>query len=168
MFIRYGKLVGVKVDFLEADEEFDANLFILQYYSLTMQLPEAICIVINKNVYKNTELIQQVMEEMFGQKVQFARTISGEILRIGYNNIKTQQELFLKKNDNIVKALTHLADILHLKEIKSIECLDISHLYGVNTVGATVHWTQKGFEKNRYRKYRIRNEAMMISMLFMK
>jgi len=68
MFIRYGKLVGVKVDFLEADEEFDANLFILQYYSLTMQLPEAICIVINKNVYKNTELIQQVMEEMFGQR----------------------------------------------------------------------------------------------------
>jgi len=94
MFIRYGKLVGVKVDFLEADEEFDVNPFILQYYSLTMQLPEAICIVINRNVYKNTELIQQVMEEMFGQKVQFARTISGEILRIGYNNIKTQQELF--------------------------------------------------------------------------
>lgn len=159
MFIRYGKLVGVKVDFLETYEEFDVNLFILQYYSLTMQLPETICIVNNRNVYKDTGLIQQAIEEMFGQKLQFAKTISTEILSIGYNNIRSQQEIFLKKNDNIIKALTHLTNTLHLKEIKSIECLDISHLYGVNTVGATVRWTQKGFEKNRYRKYRIRNEA---------
>lgn len=42
--------------------------------------------------------------------------------------------------------------------MSTIECVDISHLYGKNVVGASVCWSNGEFIKSRYRRYKITNE----------
>lgn len=159
MFIRYGKLVGVQVEFLDETEEIDKTLYILQYYSMTRQPPSKICIIENKVIQKESEILKDALEEIFSKKITFSRTINKNILDIGYENILSQKEMFLKKDDNINKATISLQEILGIDRLETIECIDISHLYGKNTVGASICWEINRFNKKRYRKYRIKNEA---------
>lgn len=159
MFIRYGKLVGVKVEFLDETEEIDTTLYVLQYYSMTRQPPSKICIVENKTIQNESKALKDALEELFNQKITFSKTINKNILDIGYKNIFSQKEIFLKKDDNIKIAISFLQDILGIEELETIECIDISHLYGANTVGASICWEANRFNKSRYRKYRIKNEA---------
>ncbi|MEF3254994.1 MAG: excinuclease ABC subunit UvrC [Deferribacterales bacterium] len=159
MVIRFGKLLSVNVEFLEQMDELDPNLYVLQYYTITQQPPEKVAIFKNRELYTEISSLKSNLEDIFNCKIDSPKNISKSVLDIGYQNIKSQKEIFLKKKDNIQNALDYLCNILNIGEIQTIECIDISHLYGTNTVGASICWTPKGFEKSKYRKYRIKLEG---------
>lgn len=157
LFIRNGKLISVKTDFVEEDD-FDISLYILQLYSITQQPPVNLSIVINGEIVKEYEPLIEAIDKITNQKIYIKKTIEKRILEIGKENIETQKSLFLKKKSNINIALEKLQQFVNT-QIESIECIDISHLYGTNVVGASICWSNGDFIKKRYRKYRITQQS---------
>lgn len=157
LFIRNGKLISVKTDFLEEDD-IDIYLYILQLYSITQQPPETLSIVINGEIVKQYEPLLEAIQKITNQKVTLKKTLEKRILEIGKENIETQKALFLKKRNNLNTALEKLHQIIGL-QVESIECIDISHLYGTNVVGASICWSNGDFIKKRYRKYKMTQQT---------
>jgi excinuclease ABC subunit C len=156
LFIRNGKLIGVKTDFIENDE-LDITLYILQFYSITQQIPEYIGIIFNYEIVKENDTLLDAIYKATGQKLSLKKQIEKKLIEIGKENIESAKKTFLEKSDNIKNAISKLKEFIGITP-ETIECIDISHLYGKNVVGASVCWQNGDFVKNRYRKYRISNE----------
>lgn len=156
LFIRYGKLISVKTEFID-DEDFDISLYILQLYSITQQPPDSIGIIINDTLIKNNSPLIEAIYKTTGHRVNIMRSIDKKILEIGVENIEVEREFFLKKQDNIKNALEKIGSLINC-DVSTIECVDISHLYGKNVVGGSVCWSNGEFIKSRYRRYKITNE----------
>ncbi|MGC8925988.1 MAG: excinuclease ABC subunit UvrC [Calditerrivibrio sp.] len=157
LFIRNGKLLSVKTEFID-DDDFDISLYILQLYSITQQPPESIGIIVNDTLIKNSDPLIEAVYKTTGHKVSLMRSIDKKILEIGIENIEVEREFFLKKQDNLKKSLEKLSSLTNC-DVNTIECVDISHLYGKNVVGASVCWSNGEFIKSRYRRYKITNET---------
>jgi excinuclease ABC subunit C len=71
-------------------------------------------------------------------------------------NAKNALEKKLSDNSEVNTKLQTLAKLLDITAIDTIECFDISHTYGKETVAACVVCGPYGMEKSMYRSYRIK------------
>jgi len=74
-------------------------------------------------------------------------------VKMALKNAQEQLSSYLIKNLNWKNKFESLKNFLDLnKEIKRIECVDISHHQGEGTVGSCVVFNQEGPDKKLYRK----------------
>ncbi|MCX8084899.1 MAG: excinuclease ABC subunit UvrC [Calditerrivibrio sp.] len=159
VFIRNGKIIGIKVDFIDFEDDFDISSYILQYYSITQQVPDEIAIYINRSPVLENNALLEAIKEATGMQTSLKKYVSKNIIDLSLENIKQQKEHILKKKDTLFAALTKLKQLINITtpiEQLTIECIDISHLYGNNTVGASICWCHGDFIKKRYRRYKIK------------
>lgn len=165
--VRDGKLIGQENFILsaeeleESDNEEVLEAFLNQYYQLATDIPKEILIP--------HELIHNQETEEFIQE-QAQRKVKLLVPKIGTKNKLLEMSL---KNAQIyadrnkpswkteskltIDATAELQKTLGLKNpLKRIECYDISHLSGTDTVGSMVVF-QNGAPKNQlYRQFKIR------------
>ncbi|MBT4824383.1 excinuclease ABC subunit C [Candidatus Woesearchaeota archaeon] len=119
--------------------------FLLQYYS-DKEVPKEI--ILPKEV---SSPLQTVLSKK--KKITFTIPKRGEkklLLNLVRKNIEI---LFFKEED----ALIELKKELRLTEIPNvIECFDVSHLSGTNTVASMVQFRNGSANKSNYRRYKIR------------
>lgn len=110
------------------------------------------------------EVDKELLAEYFGIKVlcpQKGKLKS--LLDLGYENAKEQLELqeeTLKRDDEErLKAIDELKELLGIEKLRRIESFDNSHLFGTFYVGGMVVFDDFLPNKDLYRKYKISTEV---------
>lgn len=168
MLVREGRLIDKKdfTYFVENEDksEFFKTFFQEYYSSLMLEFPNRI--------------VSPDLEEVGERKLyeNWLEIISHKKIKIGYGKAKQGKELYLlaQKNaqnlyetarikkltsirDDFNEVGTYLQNNLKLKNFPNrIECYDISHIQGTNTVASMVVFINGMSKKTEYRKFKIK------------
>ena len=131
--------------------------FLVQFYEKVDEIPKEVFLPIE---IENQELV----EELWKTKLKLVQKgDKKKILRIAEKNAKNfakkSQLEKMSQRENFAKALPELAKTLELKSVKRIECYDISHFAGKNTVASRAVFINGKPAKSEYRKYKIKTLA---------
>ena len=169
MMIREGRLIDKKdftyfVDNVDKTEYLET--FFTDYYSnLKLEFPDKI---ISKDLEEvgNKELFQDWLKVISGKKILInygnGRGKYGELYELALKNAtNTLENAKLKKmaqiRDDFNEVGSYLAEKLHLTNFPNrIECYDISHIQGTNTVASMVVFQNGLPKKTAYRKFKVR------------
>jgi len=159
---RAGRNVGGRI-FFPANVDPDAPAgrvmaqFLGQYYA--ERLPPAE--VIASPAPEDGELIEQALAERRGRAVRISSQVRGERRQwreMAETNARDALRRRRDERDQIGKELTALADLLKLPAPpERIECFDISHISGTETVASCVVHTPSGMQRKLYRHFNIEN-----------
>ena len=169
MMVREGRLIDKK-DFTYYVEENDKTeyfeTFFRDYYTgLKLEFPDKI---VSKDLEEvgNKELYQDWLKIISGKKIIInygnGRGKYGELYELAYKNaVNVLENAKLKKmaqiRDDFNEVGSYLAEKLHLTNFPNrIECYDISHIQGTNTVASMVVFQNGLPKKSAYRKFKVR------------
>jgi excinuclease ABC subunit C len=164
--LRGGRVVDRRDFYWEELEEFDPAEFLpsllKQLYLDAAYLPRYINTPMG---FEDCELLEEVLTERAGHRVEIMNPQRGQkhaFLELVERNAKQsfiQRFRVLKPSSKaIVEALEAALGLPAVPE--RIECLDISHTQGSDTVASMVVWESGRMKKSDYRKFIIRGEAM--------
>lgn len=164
-FVRQGKLIGRDNFFLQDLDntcEDVISAFIKQYYNEATFVPKEI-IISKLPEHSEKQLIEKWLSEKAGKKIELLQPMRGikkELLKLANDNaVKLLQERLRKgsltlKND--FQAAEELQKVLGLKHsLARMDCFDISHTQGSETVASMVVFRNGSISKKDYRKYKI-------------
>lgn len=164
-FIREGKVLGRDRFFLEGtegtEEQEILSSFLKQYYSQVDYTPAEILLPEN---LEEEQILKTWLEEKRGGCVRFKVPKAGEkralIELVGRNAIESLQlEIGAKaaRDSTGQEALSQIAQALNLPEKPfRIECFDISHIQGAETVASMVVFEGGRANSAKYRRFKIR------------
>ena len=163
LFVRHGKVLGNRSYFPKVPNNTDltelADTFVGQFY-LQMNphrtMPNQI--ILDQKL-SDAEALSQLLSEQAGHKVSIIdKSVRGEknrYLALARTNAEAALLLQLKQDDNIRKRYDSLQDLLKMPAIKRMECFDISHTMGEQTVASCVVFDENGPLKSDYRRFNI-------------
>jgi len=160
-FIRGGRHSGsnghfpkVPLDFSEAEI---LSAFIAQYYH---NRPATKQIIVGTKIEGQDEL-QTWLSDEADYKVVITHSVRGhrkDWLSMAQLNVNERLKRHMSEAQSVEKRLQALTDVFALEErIKRIECFDISHTQGNQTVASCVVFTDQGVTKSDYRRYNIKD-----------
>ncbi|VTR50818.1 excinuclease ABC subunit C [Actinobacillus pleuropneumoniae] len=155
LFVRHGKVLGNRSYFPKVPNNTDlselADTFVGQFYLQMNQhrtIPNQI--IIDQSLSEVTALAN-VLSEQAGHKVSIAdKNIRGDksrYLALAKTNAEAALTLQLKQDTHIRQRYDSLKALLNLAEIKRMECFDISHTMGNQTVASCVVFDKNGAAK---------------------
>ncbi len=156
-FIRDGLLFGRHNEIISSigDISEEVTEYLIKFYDKGV-LPHELLVP--------QEIDERLLEEYF--KVKVSKPQKGKLknlLDLAKENAKEQIELqgeTLKRDEEErIKALNELKDLLGLKELHRMESFDNSHLFGTFYVGGMVVFDDFLPNKDLYRKYKISTEV---------
>ena len=100
-------------------------------------------------------LTKDEISAILQRKIRKTGAVSGEILKMLETNIEQNMRVFFNDNEKTKKALSIISKFLKT-QVSSIQCLDISTLYGEYNVAGAVWWENGKFDKKKYRRYKIK------------
>lgn len=170
MMIREGRLIDKKdftyfADNIDKTEYFET--FFRDYYTgLKLEYPDKI---ISKDLEEigDKDLYQDWLKIISGKKITInygkGRGKYGELYELALKNARNLLDnARIKKmsqiRDDFNEVGSYLAEKLHLKNFPNrMECYDISHIQGTNTVASMVVFQNGLPKKSAYRKFKIRS-----------
>ena len=172
LHVRRGKLADVSTFSIKnadlPDEEVVAA-FLTQHYTVTegeessaaLPIPDEIIVPAMPDAASGTA---EWLGERASKKVLLLHPQRGsrvDLLRLANDNAKHSFSEKRRASDDVHERLTQLQERLRLPNYpRRIECCDISHLGGQDTVGAVVAMLDGEPDKKRYRTFNVRAEAM--------
>lgn len=157
-FVRNSKMIGREHYFLSnmADENISNILsdFVKQYYLQKEELPSKI--MMQENI-EDKEIIEKILTEKSGKKVEFKTPQKGEKLRfveMAVNNAKITLENKTKEKHDLVLGLKQALNLEKLP--RKIECFDISNLAGDYMVAGMCVAIDGVIKKNLSRRFKIK------------
>lgn len=158
-FIRGGRHSGSNGHFpkvpLDFTEQEILTAFLTQYYH-RRQAPREI--ILGSAIEDKNEL-ESWLTEQSDRKVSIVTTVRGhrrDWLSMAQLNVTERIKRRLAERESVHNRLQALSDVFQLDEtIKRIECFDISHTQGDQTVASCVVFTDQGITKSDYRRYNI-------------
>ena len=160
--IRNGRLIGQENFILEGGDNPSEIMetFLRDYYAMAADIPKEVLISIE---VEEPKLIQNYIRQFTDKAVQLIHPHAGEkddLIVLSEKNARSFAEqnrarwMADKKGE---KALEELKEVLKLKiEPKRIECYDISHLSGTETVGSMVVFKKGEPAQADYRQFRLK------------
>jgi excinuclease ABC subunit C len=146
---------------LEDDETEIFRQMVLPWYMEVPLIPAEIATDIA--LPEDAEPLQQALSEKAGRKVRFTNPQRGEklgFLKLAAANadmILVEMRAEVQKYSEIDQSVFELQKVLGLKKTPfRIECVDISHLSGTNTVASLVAFKNGRPDKSNYRKFIIK------------
>lgn len=142
--------------------EFDPGLFfaalLKQVYIDQQYVPRAILVPVD---FHERESLQEFLSEKRGSKVEIAVPVRGEkrsLIDLASKNAHQIYDQRFRVMKPSIKAIQEaLQDELTLPDLPvRIECFDISHIQGAETVASMVVWENGQIKKADYRKFIIR------------
>ena len=160
--LRGGRVVDRREFYWEDLEAFDAQEFVVsllkQLYLEAEYLPKAIHV---PEEFEDRELLEEMLGERAGHRVEILTPQRGSkraVMDLVKNNAAHSFEQRFRVLKPTSKAIGEaLQSALNLgEEPERIECFDISHLQGSDTVASMVVWEKGRMKKGEYRKFIIR------------
>lgn len=158
-FIRNGQHLGNKVFFPKITDEYDpaaiVQAFIPQYY-LDKQAPHELIV---SHQPEEAELLTEVLATQAKHAVAIAHNVRGERskwLQMACTNAENSLLSKLSDKQGLYARFLSLQEELGCKELpKRLECFDISHTQGDQTVASCVVFDREGPVKSAYRRFNI-------------
>jgi len=160
MFVRNGNITGIDSECFGGNDLLSCSEIVLNFYKNTGQIPDSISLLEYNDDFSE-DMVAEAVSELKGKKVELRKKIPAGMIEILKKNSELAVKQFLESELGIDKIKSAFNKIVGEKEVKSIECIDISHIYGDFTVGASVcfDFNEQRFDKSRYRRYKIRGIA---------
>ncbi|MEG9545251.1 excinuclease ABC subunit UvrC [Mannheimia sp. HC-2023] len=162
LFVRQGKVLGNRSYFPKVPNHTDlaelSDTFIGQFYLQMNQhrtIPNQI--IIDQTVSEK-EALETVLSEQAGHKVTILNKVRGEksrYLALAQTNAIAALNVQLKQDERIHTRYEALQAVLNLEKIARMECFDISHTMGDQTVASCVVFDENGILKSDYRRFNI-------------
>jgi excinuclease ABC subunit C len=172
LHVRKGKLADVATFSIKSAEVPDEEVvaaFLAQHYALSdaadansaaLPIPDEIIVPVLPDAASGTA---EWLSERAAHKVALLCPQRGsrvDLLRLANDNASHAFTEKRRASDDVQERLTQLKERLRLPTVpRRIECCDISHLGGQDTVGAIVAMTDGEPDKKRYRTFHVRGEA---------
>ncbi len=164
--VRTGRVVDRRDFYWEDLEEFDPVEFLpsllKQLYLDAAYLPRYIHVPMD---FEDRALLEEVLSEAAGHRVEILNPQRGkkhaflELVEKNARHSFVQRFRVLRPSSKAIAEA--LESALGLPEPpRRIECFDISHIQGSDTVASMVVWEDGKMKKSDYRKFIIRGEAM--------
>ncbi|MBO2637015.1 excinuclease ABC subunit UvrC [Shewanella algae] len=164
LFIREGKIFGSRSYYpsVPAQTEMAEVLraFMLQFYlnvDIQRTIPREILL---SDGYEELEELEQVLMEALNKKVAIRTRVRGDragYLRLAKTNATNAVNTKLAHRNTVEQRFLLLEEALEQSTpIKRMECFDISHTMGENTVASCVVFNREGPDKSEYRRYNIK------------
>ncbi|MGH8278178.1 MAG: excinuclease ABC subunit UvrC [Gammaproteobacteria bacterium] len=135
------------------------SAFLPQYY-LGRDIPRAI--LVSESI-ENLPLLAATLSEQSGQQVSIRRPLRGEgrrLLELARTNAKESLNLRLAMDAGLRQRYEALQETLNLEQLPGrLECFDISHTLGEDTVASCVVFNADGPLKAQYRRFNIEGVA---------
>lgn len=163
-FIRHGKLIGREYFLLEGTEgESDPEVlhnFMTQFYDEAAHIPREVLL---PHEIDEARVIEQWLKEKRSTKVSIEVPRRGkkkELVEMAATNaadtLATLRQQWAADRSKHVTAMTELQEALELeRQPARIECYDISHTQGTQTVGSMVVFVQGAPRKSDYRRFNV-------------
>lgn len=166
-FIRNGKLVGRDSFFLETensdgDEKDILAAFVKQYYNNASFIPKEILLpkelptdekeIISSWISKKAEHKVDILIPKRGLKHDLVKMVKENAIKILNERLRKGQ-IALKSDEQAAEELQQALGLL--KPIARMDCFDISHTQGTETVASMVVFRHGKASKKDYRKYKI-------------
>ncbi len=146
-------------DAVLSDEEL-LSAFLLTFYSKKSILPQEVLV---ETQIEDLELVKGYLSEMAGHILNISVPLRGSRKRLLELSLMNAKEGFEARHSSIDKnerLLVALKDTLDLPEVpRTIECIDISHFQGSQTVGAVVCFKDGKPYRKRYRYFHLSQEG---------
>lgn len=164
-FVRKGKLLGRDNFFLQDEGESQQEVitaFVKQYYNEASYIPHEIALPLLPEAEEQT-VIEQWLAEKAQHKAELLRPQRGvkkDLLLLANDNAAKLLEERLRKGQlalkNDVQAAEELQQALGLPHaLERMDCFDISHTQGSETVASMVVFRNGSISKKDYRRYKI-------------
>ncbi len=162
LFLRQGKVLGSRSYYpkipkgTELDEV--VQTFVGQFYlqgSQSRSLPGEILLDFS---LPDRNALEDTLTEVAGRKIQIQSKPRGDrarYLKLARTNATIALKTKLSQQSTIHQRLASLADVLKLAQINRMECFDISHTMGEETVASCVVFDSNGPLRSEYRRYNI-------------
>jgi excinuclease ABC subunit C len=130
-----------------------------QLYLDAGYVPRSILVPVD---FPDRAILADLLAERSGHRVEVLAPQRGEkrsLVDLVCLNAKQSYDQRFRVLQPAMKAIQEsLADILTLEELpRRIECFDISHIQGAETVASMVVWEDGGMKKSDYRKFQVRS-----------
>ncbi len=166
-FIRQGKLLGRESFFLPNDGETEqavVTAFLKQYYNDASYIPKEIVLTVLPEE-EEQQLLKIWLTERAGRKVELfvpQRGTKRDLLQMAKENAQKLLDERLRKGSlslkDDVQAAEELQRILGLEHsLERMDCFDISHTQGSETVASMTVFRNGTASKKDYRKFKIRS-----------
>ena len=164
LFVRQGRILGTSSYFPKVpksgSEDDLISSFLAQFYlneSRQGMLPKEILI---DNKCEDLGVIAKAIEEQTQRKIRIdtienVKTERLKYLRLASANAKASLTSKLAEASTAKARIESLEEILGVKEVKRMECFDISHTQGELTVASCVVFNREGPDTSRYRRFNI-------------
>ncbi|WP_323752291.1 excinuclease ABC subunit UvrC [Marinobacter sp.] len=163
IIVRGGRVLGTKDYFPKFSlEQTDGELlasFLGQYYfggDTRREIPNDILVPVK---VEGQELLAEALSEAANRETRVRGNVRGERkrwLELAMTNAQQTLLTHLASKETVYRRLLALRDLLELAETPSrMECFDISHSHGENTVASCVVFDENGPLKSDYRLYNI-------------
>jgi len=166
--MRGGKVVDRREFFwedlgeLEGENGFEVgeffSTFLTQLYADSAYVPGQVFIPVE---FEDRAVLEELLTEKRGTRVHIAVPQRGErrsMLDLAGNNARQSYEQrfrVMKPREDVLKSV--LQDVFLLaEEPRRIECFDISHIQGAETVASMVVWEDGKMKNSEYRKFKIK------------
>ena len=164
--LRGGRVVDRRDFYWEDLEEFDPAEFLpsllKQLYLDAAYLPRYIHVPTG---FDDCNLLEEVLSEQAGHRVEILNPQRGQKYAFLELVEKNAKQSFLQRFRVLRPSAQTIAESLESALVlseppKRIECFDISHIQGSDTVASMVVWEDGRMKKSDYRKFIIRGQAM--------
>lgn len=165
-FIRHNKLIGRDHFFMEGTQDDTPGLvlgqFIKQFYQSASAIPPRILL---QHPLEEEELIREWLQDLRGGAVRLVLPQRGQhkklIDMVAANATQGLAHHRVKWLDNvnvIQAAMAELQEELSLPtDLRRMECYDISHIQGTNTVGSMVVFEDGKPKPSQYRRFKVKS-----------
>jgi len=162
LFIRQGKVLGSRSYFPKVPGGTDlaevVQTFVGQFYLQGSQARTLPTDILLDFTLPEKDLLAESLTELAGRKVAIQSKPRGDrarYLKLARTNASTALVSRLSQQSTIHQRLKALAEVLELSEINRMECFDISHTMGEQTVASCVVFDANGPLRSEYRRYNI-------------
>jgi excinuclease ABC subunit C len=172
LHVRRGKLADIATFSIKSAEVPDEEIvaaFLTQHYAVSddpearsaaLPIPDEIIVPVLPDAASGTA---EWLSERAAHKVALLHPQRGgrvDLLRLANENASHAFTEKRRASDDVQERLMQLKDRLRLPTVpRRIECCDISHLGGQDTVGAVVAMTDGEPDKKRYRTFHVRGDG---------
>ena len=163
-FVREGKLIGrdhfhLTVGLDEGKSQILTS-FVKQFYAGTPFMPKELWV---QEELEGSELIAQWLSTKKGQKVRIVVPKKGDkerLVELAQKNAKMvldQDKDKIKREElRTIGAVSQIAGMIGLTDVKRIEAFDISNISGYESVGSMIVYEDGKPKRSDYRKFKIR------------
>ena len=162
LFIRQGKVLGSRSYFPKVPADTDlaevVQTFVGQFYLQGSEMRTLPSEILLDFTLPERELLADSLTELAGRRVNIQSKPRGDrarYLKLARTNAGSALKTRLSQHSTIHQRLTALAEFLQLEKIGRMECFDISHTMGEQTIASCVVFDQNGPLRADYRRYNI-------------